>query len=240
MDTLEPSTGPVEAAGATAAQDTPAQVETQTSAPGTVVSDNTSDSPEGQASQTLLAGKYSSPQELEKAYLEAQKKISEQGQKAAVADLLQEKYGVSPEQLRATIEAQEQQALYEQMQQNPGLYAAERVQRLEQQLALQNEEKELDGFLHKNPEYAPFKDKILNLGLNLERDKTYEEIARDYFGQARATGQQDAYKKIEQKVMQQPTGVTSVPKKQFGLEDMKRMSARELEAILPHSDRIAL
>mgnify|MGYP001561981439 FL=1 len=102
---------------------------------------------------------------------------------------------------------------------------------------MKEEQAQLDSFIGKNPEYEPFKDKILNLGLNLERDKTYEQIANEYFGQSRAQGQQDAYKRIDTKQMTQATSASqAAPKARFTAEEMDNMSVAELEAILPHAD----
>lgn len=183
--------------------------------------------------QTEEKFKDSKPEDIFKSYKEMEKLYS---RKAEVANLIEEKFGVSPEQLKAVIAEQENARQEQELAQNPAGYALREVQNLKQQLALQSEEKELDGFLAKNPEYAPFKDKILNLGLNLERDKSYEDIAQEYFGAARATGQQDAYKKIETKQMTQATSSKSVPPRQFSQQEMDNMSAAELAAILPHAD----
>lgn len=232
MDTLEQDE-PVGGEGATSSQDTSA-VETQTAEPVETVSDG--ETAEAGAPEALLAGKYKSPEELEKAYLEAQKKISEVGQKAAVADLIQEKFGIDPATLRETIERQEAERMEQAIRENPGLAAFQEVQTLKQELALRDEEKELDSFLQKNPEYAGQRDKLLKLGLNLETGKTYEEIATEYFGATRAQGQQDAYKKIDAKVRTQATGTQSAPAKKFTDADLDNMSAAELEAILPRAD----
>lgn len=233
MDTIE-NAEPVGEAGATVSPDTSSQVDTQPAEPSDAVS-----APEGaeaEQPEALLAGKYKSAEELEKAYLEAQKKISEQGQKAKVADLIQEKYGMTPEQFQATIDAEEQARLEQEYATNPGGAALREVQTLKQELALRDEEKELDSFLSKNPEYAPQRDKILKLGLNLEKDKSYEEIAREYFGTTRAQGQQDAYKKIDAKKMTQMTGTVSAPTKRLSDSDLAAMSASEMEKFLPHAD----
>lgn len=55
---------------------------------------------DGQQGEQLLAGKFKSPQELEKAYLEAQKLISQRGQQSTVRDSLtaDEQPELSPEQ----------------------------------------------------------------------------------------------------------------------------------------------
>lgn len=188
------------------------------------------------ASEPLLAGKYKNPEELERAYLEAQKKISEVGEKAKVADLIQEKYGMSPDELRRTIEQQEQAAMEQQYRENPGAFAVQKVQELEAKLALTEVQTELDTYLREHPESAANRDKILKLALSSEKDKSFEDIDREWFGATRAQGQKDAYKKIDAKVKTQTTGTQSAPKKQFTEADLNNMSAAEMEAILPWAD----
>lgn len=191
----------------------------------------------GDASETLLAGKYKSPEELEKAYTELQSKFGEVGQKAELANILEQQTGMNAQQIRDYLRQQEQAQLEQEIQNNPAGYALREVEGLKAQLALKEEQAELDSFITTNPEYAPFKDKILNLGLNLHKDKSYEEIANEYFGQARAQGQTDAYKRIEVKQNTQATGASqSAPKSKLTPEDMDKMSVAELEAILPHAD----
>jgi hypothetical protein len=236
MDTFETNEAPVGVEGATSSQDTASQVETQPSETEATVSDSQSGN-EGEASETLFAGKYKNPQELEKAYMEAQKAMGQLSQKAGLVNQLEKSTGMNAQQIAEFLEKQQQQQLQQQIQDNPAGYAIKEVETLRQQIALQNEERELDKFLQENPDYAPFRDKIFNLGLKLETDKSYEEIAKEYFGNARAQGQQDAYKKIETKKMTQATGASqAAPKTGFTPEEMDRMSAEELEAILPHAD----
>lgn len=236
MDTLEQET-PVGEAGATASPDTVSD-ETQPVESADSVSDGQVEET-GSASETLLAGKYKSPQELEKAYLEAQKAIGESSRKAELANLLEKQTGMNADQLKEALTRQEQQRMEQAIAENPGLAAYQEVQNLKAQLALQNEEKELNDFIssEEGKAYQPFKDKILKLGLNLEKDKSYADIAREYFGEARATGQQDAYKKIETKKMTQATGASqSAPKSRLAPEDMDKMSADELATVLPWAD----
>ena len=233
MDTLE-TTEPAGSDDVTSSPDTSFSGETQTVEPEMTVDGGNEG--EAGATETLLAGKYKSPEELEKAYKELEGKLGTLGQKASVADIIQERYGVTPDELREAIESQERARMEQQYRENPGAFAVQKVQELEQKLALQEEEKRLDSFLAQNQEYAPFRDLILKLALNLERNKGYEEIAKEYFGQARAQGQTDAYKKIEVKKNTQATGVSSVPKKALSQEDLKNLSVAELEAILPHAD----
>jgi len=190
----------------------------------------------GEAEVTLLAGKYKTPGELEKAYSELQGKLGEQSQKAELANILEKQTGMNAQQIRDYLSRQEQAQLEQRIANDPSGYALQEVQNLKAQLALKEEQAELGQFLSENPEYAPFKDKILNLGLNLERDKSYADIANEYFGQARAQGQQDAYKRIETKTQSQTTGVKSAPNRTLTEDDFKNMSVAEMEAILPHAD----
>ena len=199
-------------------------------------------SEEVEEAPTLLAGKYKSPEELEKAYTELQSKLGESSQKAELANLLEKSTGMNAQQIKDYL-AQQEYAKFQQAQQqaqaDPGLAAYQEVQQLKSQIALQKEEQELNQFLNseEGKPYTEFKDKILKLGLNLEKDKTYADIAKEYFGQARAQGQQDAYKKIDTKRNTQATGVSqSPPKGKFTEEDMEKMSADELAAILPWAD----
>ena len=235
MDTIDNET-PVGSDGATPSPDTDSN--------DTQPIESTDSFSEGNVDEvveapTLLAGKYKSPEELEKAYNELQGKLGEQGRKAELANLLEEQTGMNTEQLREAIAQQRNSQYQQQVQENPGLAAFNEVQSLKQQLALQAEQKELDNFINseEGKPYQVFKDKILNLGLNLERGKSYGDIAKDYFGQAIAQGQQSAYKKIDKKVMTQATGVSqSAPKGKITAEDMQNMSVAELEAILPKAN----
>lgn len=232
MDTNELNTEPVEGEGATSPIDTSDNV-----AQPAESTDSVSDGDVEEAETALLAGKYKSPEELEKAYKELESKLGKRDETHELAQMLEEQTGMSASQIRDYIAQQKQQQLVQQYRANPELYNAQKIQELEAKIALQNEERELDKFLGENPEYAPHKDKILKLGLNLEKDKSYADIAREYFGQARAQGQQDAYKKIETKKNTQATGVSQAPPKgKLTPEDMDRMSAAELEQILPWAD----
>lgn len=234
MDTIETNEAPAGSDDVTSSPDTASQVDAQpVESEGTIDGGN---SEEAGATEVLLAGKYKSPEELEKAYLESQKMHGTLGQKAKVADLILEKYNMTPDQFQAALEAEEQARLEQEYATNPAGYALREVQELKSQLALKEEEGKLNAFLAENPEYTPFKDKLFNLYLNVEKDKDLGEIAVDYFGQAMASGQQVAYKKIDAKKNTQATSVSSVPKRQITEEDLKNLSVAELEAILPHAD----
>jgi len=230
MDTIE--TNAPETVDVNPVEDTAAQVDTQPTDQETVTDNDT----QKDAGETLYAGKYKSPQELEKAYLEAQKAIGQVSSKAEIANILEERTGMTADQIRDYIRQQEEVAQQQRIQQDPGGYALQEVEHLKGQLALQQEQRELETFIAENPSYAPFKEKIFNLGLNLETDKPYAEIAQDYFGQAIAQGQQSAYEKIDVKRNTQPTGVQSQPQQQITADDMRQMSSAELEKLLPHAD----
>jgi len=233
MDTIENTEAPAGDEGATSSLDTASQVDTQPSETEPIVSDEKTVEEE----KALLAGKYKTPEELEKGYKELESKLGRREEHSELVKMLEEQSGMSPSQIKDYIAKQKAQALQAQYQANPELYTAQKIQELEGKIALQAEERELDKFLEKNPGYSPHREKILKLGLNLEKDKTYDEIAREYFGEARAQGQQDAYKKIETKNMTQATSASqAAPKSRLTEEDMDKMSAAELEAVLPWAD----
>lgn len=174
-----------------------------------------------------------SPEDVYKAYQELEKAQGTLGQKAEVANLIQDKFGITPEQLKERIEAQEQQVQEQQYEENPNSYLQDRLAKQENELALIKEERELDNFLKENPDYAPHKDKLMKIALNIERDKSYEDIANEYIGDAIKTGQQSAYNKIEQKQETQAAGSTNAEVQKPNLEDL---SVEEMEKILPHAE----
>lgn len=233
LDTIENSE-PVGGADVTASQDTSQENDTQPTEESTDA--NNESEVEEEVEKVKLAGKYETPEELEKAYKELESKQGEFSQKAELINRLEKQTGKSSQEISEFMERQEQERIQQDIQANPGAAAFHKVQALEQQLALQNEEKELDSFLKENPQYSPQRDKILKLGLNIERDKPYADIAKEYFGESIAQGQQDAYKKIDQKQKTQATGVLSTPQKKFSDEDLENMTAAEMEAIIPHAD----
>lgn len=252
MDNLETNTSPSGEAGATASQGQLGANETQPVETAQPVSDGatmeTGNASNPWDNDPKFKGK--TPDDIYKAYKEAEKLTGQLSHKAQIANLIEEKYGVTPEQLKAQIDQmdyQQKQAYYAQNPLAPVLDEVQSlktiVQQQEQEKALNATKAELDSFLKDNPAYEVHKDKIMKLALTDGigfNSKTGEEvpfadIAREYFGEARAQGQQDAYRKIETKVNTQPTGVSSVQKRQLGSEDMKNMSVAELEAILPHA-----
>jgi len=237
MDTIETQVSPVEEAGATASPDTESY-DTQTAEPDDSVSDGQSEEA-GQAPE-LLAGKYKTPQELEKAYQELHSKLGEVGRKAEIANLIEKQTGMNADRIKEVLSQQERDQQQRMVQENPGLYSLQKVQALEEQLAIQSEERELDKFLssEEGKVYQEFREDIRDFAFMPKyHGKSYAEIASEKFGRAIAQGQQGAYKKIEQKIGTQATGVSqSSPKTRLTPEDMDKMTAAELEAILPHAD----
>ena len=249
MDNLEQNTNPLGEAGATASQGQLDDTETQTveteAKTRAVSSDNTP------AETSKEAGEASNPwdenpkfkgktaDEIYKSYQELEKAQGTLSQKAEVANLLEDKFGVTPEQLKAQIEAQELQARQAQYGDNPLApvldevdQLKERVEAQEAELVLREQKKELDNFLKENPEFEPNKDKLLELGLTLEQDKSFEDIAQKWFGGTLAQGQQDAYNKIETKKNTQATSPTNAAVTKPDLADL---SVEEMEKILPHA-----
>lgn len=250
MDTIE-NNEPAGSDDVTSSPDTSPQVDTQTSAPESV--DGGSPEPaEGNASETLLAGKFKDPGELEKGYKELESKLGELGQKASVADLIQEKYGLTPEQLRAQVEQLELQQRQERYANDPLAPLVDEMQILKETIQAQEAEKaemqlkgQIDSFLKANPAYEANREQITKLAqtpgigydpITGEDLGSIGDIAQEYFGNARAQGQQDAYNKIEVKENTQATGISNVSKNQLSADDLKSLSVAELEAILPHSD----
>ena len=235
MDTNEQE--PVGGEGATSPElDTSQDIAQPTESDDSVSDGNTA---EVEEAPQLLAGKYKTPEELEKGYQELQSKLGEVGQKSELVNLLEKQTGMNASQIKDYLANQQNEQLMQQYNSNPVPYLANELAAVKSQLALQAEEKELDMFLSSDEgkPYSEFKDKILKLGLNSERDKPYADIAREWFGTARAQGQQDAYKKIETKKMTHATSTSrTAPKGKMTAEDMDKMTAAELEAILPHAD----
>jgi hypothetical protein len=249
MDNISTET-PVGGEGATSSQDN-VNVDTQTAEAPVAVSDS-QEAEAGQATSPWdndpkFKGK--SPEDIYQAYKEAEKLTGQLSQKAQVANLIEQEYGLTPDKLKAQIEQMKAQERQERYANNPLAPLADEVSELKAKIAQQEQEKahnavktELDSFLKDNQSYEPFKDKIYklaltpNIGFNPEtgEEVPFETLAQEYFGAARAQGQQDAYKKIEQKEMTQATGVSSVAKKQFSVDDLRNLSVAELEAILPH------
>ena len=250
MDNTENVT-PVGGEGATSSQDN-ATVSTQPVETATPVSDG-QPAEAGQAptpwdNDPRFKGK--APEDIYKAYTEVEKLNGQLSQKAQLANRLSEKYGVSPEQVLSQIEQQEaaeKQALYAN---NPLAPVLDKVQQLETIVQQQQQEKaeaatnaEVDKFLKENPGFEAHKDKILKLawtpGIGYDpktgEDVSIADLANEYFGAARAQGQQDAYRKIETKQTTQATSVSQAPPKgKPTLDELKKMTYEERLAVLPH------
>jgi len=213
MDNHENNQAPVGAEGATSSQDN-AQVQvTQPVAPQAPVSAGVMGQGTGQAQpweqDERFKGK--TADDIWKAYQNAESLVGQASQKASLVNELEQVTGMSPDEIRNYLQAHQQQQLQQQIQQNPLAYVDSRVQDLENTIALQNQEKELDTFLQANPEYSEFRDKIFDIGTTIATDKPYDEIAKEWFGSAIAQGQNSAYQKIDTKQKQQATGTSTAP-----------------------------
>jgi hypothetical protein len=254
MDNLEQNTSPLGEADVTASQGQLDATETQP-VENEVSIDGGNSEETGQASNPWdndpkFKGKTS--EDIYKAYKESEKLTGQLSQKAQIANLIQEKYGITPEQLKAQIEQQEAQQRQQYYANNPLApvldkvsYLEQRLQQQEQEKAMASVEKEIDSFLKDNPVYEGSRDKIQklaltpNIGFNLEtgEEVPIDELAREWIGESRAQGQQDAYNKIEKKVLTQATSASqTAPRGRITEDDLANMSAAEMEAILPHAD----
>ena len=215
------------------------EVETQSQ-----VDDNT----QGQGDASTEAGavnpwdsdhrfKGKSAEEVWRSYNELQHKLGSRNQESEVLKTLQDATGMTPQEMKQFIENRKQEQVQAQIQANPLAYVAEEVQQLKSQIAYQEEVKQLDAFIAQNPTMTPFRDKLLRLGMQLETDKSYEQIAQEYFAPAMSQGQQSAYTKMEQKNNTNITQAGGTSRKPITEEDMRNMSVAELEAILPHAQR---
>lgn len=255
MDNVN-NTEPVGVEGATSAPDNSA-VDTQTADDSQEAPDGVSDVQEaegepeaGQASQPWdndprFKGK--TAEDMFKIVQEADKYKGTLGRKAKIADLIEQKYGVSPEQLEAQIEQQEYQRKQQLYANNPLAPIVDEVhelkqivQRQEQEKAKQAQEKELDKFLQDNPDYAPHKDKIFKLALtpgigfnpDTGEETSFEDLSREWVGEVRAQGQKDAYKKIDVKKQTQTTKPSSAPTRKVSQDDLETMPMEDLRAYM--------
>lgn len=186
---------------------------------------------------------------------EAEKLSGQLSQKAELANLFEAR-GFTPQQIKAQLEQMDYQQQQDRYAQNPLAPLVDEVQSLrawkesqENEKALSQTKSEIDSFVKDNPGYEAHKSKIEKLALtegigfttrfnpmtgrNETVDVPLDEIARDYFGEARAQGQQDAYNKIDTKIRTQATGTKGAPKRGFTEEDYANMSAAELKALIP-------
>lgn len=244
MDNLENGgqADPQEAADVTAASGQSADIETQ--------ADTETESFDGETGEVTEAEgahpwdtddrfKGKTPEQMFEIVREADRYKGELGQKAKVADMLSKQFGLTPERMEQIAQERAQSARQQQIAENPVAAVYNKVQQLETQLQVKEEEVKLDKFLAEKPQYSEFRDEIKNLGFSVDRDKTWDQIAEKYFGRAIAKGQESAYHQIDVKQKTQATGVSRGGlKESVTLEDMQKMTASELEAILPKANRL--
>jgi hypothetical protein len=249
MDNIETNETPVGSDGATSSPDN-ASLDTQTAETPNSVSDG-SGADAGQApapwdNDPKFRGK--SPEDIYQAYKSVESLNGQLSQKAEVANLLEAR-GYSPSQIKAQIEQMDYQAQQERYAQNPLAPLVDEVQQLKAYKAQQEQKEaqatvkaEIESFLKANPAYEAHKVKLSKLALTpgigfdpaTGAETPIAEIANDYFGQARAQGQQDAYKKIETKQNTQATSPSqAAPKGKLTLGDLAQLSSKEMEAFLP-------
>lgn len=172
-----------------------------------------------------------------KAYQEAQGLMTKTSQKAKIADLLEQKYGISPDKLTKIIEQREADDKQRQIAENPVAHLGEEVMNIKQQLALEKEQLELEKFIASDTgkQFDGVKEKIFRAAMTDPEyaEMSYEDIANDLYGGVIKNARQEAYQKIETKQSTQSTGVSRAEAKEITLDDMKNMSSAELEAILP-------
>lgn len=235
MDNLIQNTEPIEAAGATAAtQDNSSAPETQPSETPEVVSANDGQT-EGSTQNPWDADprfKGKTADEMFNIVQEADKYKGQLSQKAKALELLESETGLSAEEIAGRLEAEQRDRQEQLITENPGAYALQELQRMQSQMAFNEVQNEMNSFIQANPEYSDFQEEILKLGLTVEQDKSFDEIAKSYFGRAIAKGQESAYKKIETKTQSQVTPSSSQDKRSITIDDMRNMSSEELRAIL--------
>ena len=195
----------------------------------------------GEEASALLAGKYKSPEELEKAYKELEGKLGQRDETLGLVKDLERTTGMNAFQIKQALAQQEQAKLEQQYQDNPVPYLAQEVMQLRQERLIEKQEQELNNFLNSD-EGKPYQD----LRNEILEDKQYNprfqnlpfaDIARERYGKVRAQGQQDAYRKIETKRMTQATNASqAAPKSRVTLEDLDKMTVAEMEAVLPWAD----
>ena len=247
MDNIEPQETPAGSDDVTSSPDN-ASYDTQTAEPTNSVDDGN----EGNAGSSnpwdndpKFKGK--APEDIYKAYKEAEKLTGQLSQKAEVANLLEAR-GFTPQQIKAQIEQMDYQQQQQRYAENPLAPVLDKVSALEARIQAQDQEKaraslerEVDAFVKENPGYETSREKILKLATTpgigfdprtAEDIATVAEIAREYFGEARAQGQQDAYKKIDTKLMTQATGTKSAPSQKITEADLDNMSTKEIDKLM--------
>lgn len=239
MDNLENggALDPQEAADVTAASgQSDAQIETQQTDAPEVVDGDTETQESVQATYAWdeddrFKGK--TPEEMLEIVREADRYKGELGRKAKVADMLSQQYGLTPERMEEIMQQREIKAKQAEFQKNPTAALMGEVENLKSQIQIKEEEGKLNQFMAENPQYSEFAEEIKRLGFTVDRDKSWNQIAEKYFGRAIVKGQEAAYRQMDTKQRTQATSVSqSAPKHALSPEDMKGMSASDLEAYL--------
>lgn len=185
-----------------------------------------------------FAGK--TPDDIYKSYRELESHLGDYKsikEKAQMADLLQNRLGITPDEINEYIankEQEEQQEQQREIEENPGAVAYREVESLKDQLALEHEKSQLNSFIEANPELSPIKAQLFKLAITAERDTnlSYNDIFNKYYGDAMKIASTMAYEKIGEKQQMSSTTPTSSDVKKPNLEEL---SVAELEKILPHS-----
>lgn len=154
------------------------------------------------------------PGKLYDSYKELESKYGETSQKAKLVDKLAEVSGMSVDQiedyiarqtgtgaLRPTPEASDSQA-YPANNNVVNDETLQKINSLEQRVALQEEEKEIARLTAEVPEAVKFTDRIRKIG-RYETNKTHKQIYDEYFKPALKQGKDAAYQKLNQKEQSQ-------------------------------------
>jgi len=236
MDNLEngEAPDPQEAADVTAASGQSDGIETQATEEAATIDDGAAEAEvEAHPWDTDDRFKGKTPEQMFQIVQEADRYKGQLGQKAKLADQLSQQYGLTTERMEQITREQAENSRQRQIAANPVAAVYDKVQRLEQQLLIKEEETKLTEFLKDKPQYSEFRDEIKEIGFTVGRDKTWDQIADKYFGRAINQGREDAYRQTEVKQKTQATGVSRGDiKPSVTLEDMKNMTAAEIEAVL--------
>lgn len=180
------------------------------------------------------------PEDMFKIVSEADTYKGELSKKAKIADLLSEKFGVTPDKMEEMINKRDQEAKEQFYKDNPSAPVMEQLDHVTKELAeqkqqalVQQEDQKLDKFLNDNSQYAGYREDIRRLGYSIESESDWGQIAEKYFGKAITQGQEDAYQKMGTKQMTQSSGVSKTESKgKPTLEDFSKMSTEEMEAYI--------
>jgi len=170
--------------------------------------------------------------------------IAEKGKYADLGEKLAKYSNKSPEALTEEMEKlatqrQEEEASIpktpeESQEQSEKLSKLEkRVERHEEERAIEKDKQALKVFIEKNPEAEKFSKQLLRLGMRDSRE--YEEIYNDYIEPAVNAGKASASEGIN-KAEKGSLQSTEGSDKDSGRTDHSKMSVEELEKILPHAE----